>query len=192
MRKHPEGEKTTQRLLTMAGLAEGARVLDIGAGDGETLRLLQAKGLRAEGIDRIAGRGVRRGDMKRLPWPDASFDAVMAECSLSVCGDTEKALEEARRVLKPDGLLMVSDVYGKELRTAPDLSLGRPATRAGWRRIASGFRLLTWEDITPLWTEYLIHALFAEDDLGDCGFYARLRGKKTGYFLAIWKRRRRK
>ena len=34
--------------------------------------------------------------------------------------------------------------------------------------------------------------LFAGDDLGDCGFYARLRGKKTGYFLAIWKRRRRK
>ncbi len=191
MRKHPDGENTTVRLLTMAGLPDNARVLDLGAGDGETVRLLRSRGMDATGIDFNPGRDVMAGDMRDLPFPDGAFDAVIAECSLSVCGDTGKALEEAGRVLKPDGLLLVSDVYGRELRTAPRLSLPRPATRAGWRRTASGFRLLTWEDITPVWTEYLIHALFAGEDLGDCGFFSSQRGKNIGYFLAVWKRRRR-
>ena len=192
MSKHPDGEKTTVRLLAMAALPDGANVLDIGAGDGETVRLLREKGCSAEGIDIASGQDVVQGDMRKLPYPDGIFDAVVAECSLSVCGDTEKALEEARRVLKADGLLMVSDVYGRDPRTAPRLSLRRPATRAGWRRTAGGFRLLAWEDITPLWTEYLIHALFAGEDIGDCGYYSRLKGKRAGYFLAVWKRRKRR
>ncbi len=191
MSRHPDGEKTTARLTTMAGLSNGARVLDIGAGDGETVRMLREKGLSAEGIDLRPGPDVVQGDMRYLPFPDDSFDAIVAECSLSVCGDAEKALREARRVLKSEGLLLISDVYGREVSTAPWLSLRRPATRAGWRRTVKGFRLLAWEDITPLWTEYLIHTLFVGEDLGDCGFYSRLKGRKAGYFLAVWKRRKR-
>ena len=192
MIRHPNGEKTTIRLLTMSGLSEGARILDLGAGEGETVRLLRSRGLDAEGIDLQPGEDVLSGDMRSLPYHDGTFDAVIAECSLSVCGDTVRALKEAGRVLKRDGVLMVGDVYGRDLRTAPRLSLPRPATRAGWRRTAEGFRLLAWEDITPLWTEYLIHALFAGEDLGDCGFYSGRRGSKTGYFLAVWKRRRKR
>ena len=191
MRRHPDGENTTIRLLTMAGISDGACILDVGAGDGETVRLLRSRGLDAEGVDLCPGRDVLPGDMRELPFPDGIFDAVIAECSLSVCRDTQTALQEAKRVLKTDGLLLVSDVYGRDLRTAPRMSLPRRATRAGWRRTAGSFRLLAWEDITPLWTDYLIHALFTGEDLGDCGFFSCGRGKKTGYFLAVWKRRRR-
>ena len=191
MIRHPDGEKTTERLLEMAGLAENARILDIGAGTGDTVRLLKKRGLDAEGVDLVPGRDVVFGDMRMLPFPDGVFDAVIAECSLSVCGNTEIALREAKRVLKSDGRLLIGDVYGRDLRTAPRLSLPRRATRAGWRLTAEGFRLLSWEDITPVWTEYLIHALFAGEDLGDCGFFSRRGGKRTGYFLSVWKRRRR-
>lgn len=191
MRRHPDGENTTIRLLSMAGIPDGARILDVGAGDGETVRLLRCRGLEAEGIDLCPGRDVLPGDMRKLPFPDSSFDAVIAECSLSVCGDTRAALEEAKRVLKTGGLLLVSDIYGTDLRTAPRMSLPRRATRAGWRRTAGSFRLLAWEDISSVWTDYLIHALFTGEDLGDCGFFSCRRGKKTGYYLAVWKRRRR-
>ena len=51
MNKHPGGEEHTRRMLELARLPAGASVLDLGAGDGETLRLLQSLGYDAEGID---------------------------------------------------------------------------------------------------------------------------------------------
>lgn len=50
-----------------------------------------------------------QGDARRLPYPDATFDAV---CMITVLGeipDQEKALREVVRVLKPDGQLVVGE-----------------------------------------------------------------------------------
>jgi len=46
-----------------------------------------------------------------LSFPDNTFDAVWACGVLHVTGDTEKAISEVRRVLKPGGLAVVSHLY---------------------------------------------------------------------------------
>ena len=44
MKSHPGGEAHTRRMLELAGLPEGARVLDMGAGVGDALAILRDQG----------------------------------------------------------------------------------------------------------------------------------------------------
>lgn len=47
-------------------------------------------------------------DAQRLPYPDATFDVVMANHMLFHVPDVERALRELRRVVKPDGFVMAT------------------------------------------------------------------------------------
>jgi SAM-dependent methyltransferase len=103
-----------------------ARVLDAGCGDGRNLRYLLAQGFKCWGVDRdpAAVDAVRRlaqasgghanrdrfqvADVDRLPWPDASFDAVVCSAVLHFAADAahfERMVGELGRVLAPRGLL---------------------------------------------------------------------------------------
>ena len=52
---------------------------------------------------------LREGDAHALAWPDGSFDTVV--CTLSLCAipDSQAALAEMRRVLRPGGRLLLLD-----------------------------------------------------------------------------------
>lgn len=107
----------------LARLAPGAAVLDYGCGYGRLCAELAAAGLDATGVD-ISEALVRRGldmnpslrlrpfDGLRAPFPDAAFDACLLVAVLN-CIPTdaglERALAEVRRLLRPGGLLFVSD-----------------------------------------------------------------------------------
>ena len=52
-------------------------------------------------------------DAQRIPFPDNSFDLVIANHMLFYCDDIAKALEEIKRVLKPGGRLICS-TYSKD------------------------------------------------------------------------------
>lgn len=93
------------------------RVLDVGCGAGFLANALSLAGHRAEGLDLSAGslkvargrdatgRGAWRvGDAYRLPWRDATFDAVAALDFLEHVDRPAAAVAEAARVLKPGGL----------------------------------------------------------------------------------------
>ena len=101
------------------------RVLDAGCGDGRNLRYLLAQGFECCAVDRDPGSvaHIRRlaeslggdgdperfqvADVDRLPWPEASFDAVVCSAVLHFADDAahfERMVEELWRVLAPRGL----------------------------------------------------------------------------------------
>jgi SAM-dependent methyltransferase len=90
----------------------GARtVLDVGGGNGRLARLLPALGIRCLLIDLsptmldLAPRPCTRADGARLPVADDSVDAVALLYTLYHYADPLIPIREARRVLKPGGLL---------------------------------------------------------------------------------------
>ncbi len=98
------------------------RVLEIGCGPGANLWFLGREGYAVAGIDgsptairlareRLAAEGVapgadlRVGDFATLPWPDATFDAVLDIEALYAnrLATIRASIAEVRRVLKPKG-----------------------------------------------------------------------------------------
>lgn len=105
-----------------AGLAAGARVLDVGTGPGRVPRALAASepSWVVEGVDlspqmisyaRGLGGGVSFavGDVAALPYPDASFDLIVSSLSQHHWSDVEGGVRDLRRVLRPGGWLWIYD-----------------------------------------------------------------------------------
>ena len=89
----------------LAGLLpEGARVLDVGCGDGTLTAVMASRrpDLELKGIDVLVRDPthvpVRKFDGKRIPYEDASFDAVMLIDVLHHTHDPAVLLKEAARV----------------------------------------------------------------------------------------------
>lgn len=114
---HPGGVELTLAMAERLELGEGKRVLDVACGKGTSLRaLLRRWAVTAVGLDAQAGTDGEsklsfvRGDAHRIPFADASFDAVMCECAVSTFHDQQAALHEMRRVLRPGGRVAISDM----------------------------------------------------------------------------------
>jgi ubiquinone/menaquinone biosynthesis C-methylase UbiE len=98
-------------------------VLDVGCGPGLLLTTLNLRypDLHLAGLDiapemvRIArlrigdGADIQLGDSECLPWPDSSFDYVFCVDSFHHYPNGRKVLLEFRRVLVPDGRLVLAD-----------------------------------------------------------------------------------
>lgn len=105
----------------------GTKVLDVGCGLGTAvLEMADHLGpagsacgvdisevMVAEATSRAAGRAnveFRMGGACELPFPDASFDAIRCERVFLYVPDRAKALAEMRRVTKPGGRVVITDV----------------------------------------------------------------------------------
>lgn len=103
--------------LASAGVAPGASILDFGCGSGITVASLSEAGYRAQGVDFApdaitfgTGQGISGLQVvadEKLPYADASFDAITCMDVLEHLQDEQPALTEMRRVLKPGGVLVV-------------------------------------------------------------------------------------
>jgi 2-polyprenyl-6-hydroxyphenyl methylase/3-demethylubiquinone-9 3-methyltransferase len=119
----------------LAHVAEGARVLDVGCGEGQFAVELARAGRTVVGID-VAEEPLRRArarerslDMRLVPsegpWPleDCSFDAIWAGEVIEHVADTARWLSEARRVLRSGGAIVLSTpAHGSLTRLALGLS----------------------------------------------------------------------
>lgn len=108
---HPGGADATRDLLDRVGVERGTRLLDVGCGTGDALRLARRRGADAVGLDRRpAETGVVRGDVTALPFRAGSFDVVLGECVLCLSPDLGATLRDVRQLLRPGGRLAFSDV----------------------------------------------------------------------------------
>ena len=164
---HPGGEKHSRYLIELSFLEAPCKWLDMGAGDGSTVRLLRGLGYAAEGIDRNPrGKDVVRGDFLETPWQDGFFDGIISQCSFYVSGDVPGALQEAGRLLGKGGKLVFSDVTENVVEL---LNQCRSA----------GFAVRHLEDLTDDWKEYYLEALWKEDNV------CLMPGKKFSYVLFV-------
>jgi len=143
--------------VSLLGVVPGERVLDVGCGSGAATRtlaqrvcpgghvvgmdtssaLLKVASKLAEKAGQNKGVEFKVGDCRALPFPDASFDCVLAATTLSHVPDPERALGEMVRVTRPGGRVGVFDVDG-------DLTLFAHPDRDLTRRIVMAYSDLGW------------------------------------------------
>lgn len=155
-----------QELLRAAGVEPGQRALDVGCGPGAlTAALASALGPgNVAAVDpsepfveacrrRNPGVEVSAGTAEHLPFPDGSFDAVLAQLVVQFMSDAPAGVREMRRCARPggvlaactwdygDGMTMLSTFWGAALAldpAAPDEAAtlrysGRGELGALWR-----------------------------------------------------------
>lgn len=142
---------TRERLREALRLQPGETVLEIGPGTGyytlavaswlEPGGTLHIFDLQQEMLDHTMGRaqaaGVanlepRQGDARRMPYDDGTFDAAYLVAVLGEVPDQRAALRELRRVLKPDGRLVVGELLG-DPHMVTARALARLAAETGLR-----------------------------------------------------------
>ena len=142
----------------LAGTPDGGDVLDVPCGFGRHSIPLARAGYRVTGADRsqaLLGDARRRvqgerwpkwvhADYRDLPMPDASFDLVVnLFSSLGYLGDEEdaRALAEFRRVLRPDGRLVIETMHRDRLV--------RVFAEQDWKLLGEGRLLLEQRTFDP-------------------------------------------
>ena len=130
-----DGEVVRARILA----ARPRRLLDVGSGFGELCAWattnLDAQVVAVDSSPRMVELSAQAGatailaDMRALPFPDGSFDCVVARASIYHVPDPERAIAEAARVLAADGLFLAttgSDDEAHERLAAWESLFGEP------------------------------------------------------------------
>jgi SAM-dependent methyltransferase len=111
-------EPLAVQFADLAGIGRGQRVLDVGCGPGAlTAELVSRAGLDAVSAvdpsasfaaavrERLPGVDVRRSAAERLPFPDGTFDAALAQLVVHFMTDPVAGLREMGRVTRPGGII---------------------------------------------------------------------------------------
>lgn len=130
----------------------GERVLDVGCGTGVVTRTVAQRlgpsgrvvGLDPSPVLLSIGREIaereglaqqiefRVGDVRRLPFDEATFDVVLAITALSHSTDAEQAIPEMLRVVRPGGRIGIFDLDTPSwIITHPDRELTQRVAAAG-------------------------------------------------------------
>ena len=164
------------RMVELAALSGSEHVLDAGYGAGHTALAFATAATQVVALDLTpemlaqveklaAERGVsnvvtRQGDVEKLPFDDDAFDLVTSRYSAHHWPHPADALREIRRVLRPEGFFLLSDIVAPEdvtqdtflqtIELLRDPSHVRDHRPSEWLAMlaASGFdtqMVMTWE-----------------------------------------------
>lgn len=158
-RLRPGGWTLTQHVLSMRPPRAGECWADLGCGTGETVRrLLREYGVHAIGVDSdaTAVQKARQSgpdsaflcaNAAYAPMPGAVLHGILMECSLSQM-PLVQTLNTCRRLLRPQGALLLTDVYARGIPMCTGGLLGDLHTQE--QLVAAltqaGFVLQTFED----------------------------------------------
>ena len=185
----PGGLALTGLAMEFCSFTDGARLLDVGCGEGATVGFLRGHHrMKAVGVDvssRLLKDGksrdrtlpLARANGEHLPFGNGTLDGIICECVLSLLPDHDLALREFKRVLGRNGKLILSDIYlrssGTGARGSAEtypfreeafdgcLSGARPACVVKKLLSEAGFALMLWEDHTPLLNELAARLVLA-------------------------------
>lgn len=116
---HPPGAMRDYRLyLDLVGARAGARILDIGCGEGFFLAEAERAGMRPVGVEivpsaihlakqRVPAAALAVAAGEALPFPSRSVDFVTCLGSLEHFAEPEAGAREVARVLRPDGRALI-------------------------------------------------------------------------------------
>jgi SAM-dependent methyltransferase len=118
-----EVEPVAERVVSLAALRPGERVVDLATGTGNAALLAARLGAAVTGLDlaprlidvarkRAAGEGVEAsfvvGDIGALPFGDGAFDVALSVFGAIFAAEPSRAFAEMTRVLRPDGRALLS------------------------------------------------------------------------------------
>jgi len=125
----------------------GGTVLDVGCGDGHTLAVLAGRGVSGMGVDPYPHGGkvscwrLRAEEIGTL---DEQFDLIYTVYSLHHFDAPRRFLREAKRILRPAGVLLIID-WVKGAKTGVQEHYFAARTVARWMATA-GFDLV-WQEV---------------------------------------------
>lgn len=214
----PGGLALTRGLLQKADINAGDSVLDLGCGRGQTVAFLRRLGCKACGVDRAEAPitaalaenpdlPLQVADAEALPFANDTFDAVLAECVFCLLQKKPQALAEIRRVLKPKGKLLLSDLYSQTPDAPPPhlALLTCMQNLMGKKNIQelleqARFTCLHWEDHRKEYLGFLAELIFnaaTPDDFWEsiCDAASdpaclkeQLKQQKISYYSAVWQK----
>ncbi|MEE4137526.1 MAG: class I SAM-dependent methyltransferase, partial [Desulforhopalus sp.] len=116
----PGGTVLTRRIIDLLQPDDACTILDAGCGSGASMALIKQHGFATVfGIDLDCGLlsearktcpTVARGDLARLPLAGRKWDIILCECTWNLT-EKEQTIKEFARVLKPGGMLAMTDIY---------------------------------------------------------------------------------
>ena len=191
MKKSPE---ITEKILE--ALPACGTVADVGCGSGELLFELARGGWKAIGVDPepAVPEGpeyrVLRGRAESLPLADGSADAVVLQCVFSLC-EPEETVKELARVLRPEGTLVVADLYARSGAEKPDggHAIGRVETREHIEaRLAGSFRLKSFSEESEALLMMAAQSILEGTSCVTREERKALKQVSAGYGLWVWTR----
>ncbi|WP_415904822.1 class I SAM-dependent methyltransferase [Neptuniibacter sp. QD48_55] len=158
---HIGGIKASMKLLQQIKLCRPNRVLDIGSGLGGLMRLIESKlEINVIGLDithefnqthqqisqllpSFDAPKLITSDAQQLPFCSDSFDLIIFQHSLLNIPNSQQALAECRRVLKPQGRLLLHEVIQGPNTEAMQFPVP-------WAREPSNSHLITQSELVSL------------------------------------------
>jgi SAM-dependent methyltransferase len=116
--QEPQTEAAYRAVLDRTNVGPNTSYCDVGCGSGLAAAIAAKRGAKVSGLDaaenllaiareRTPAGDFRQGDIEDLPFENKSFDAVTGFNSFQYAGNPVVALQEARRVTKPGGHVVV-------------------------------------------------------------------------------------